>query len=731
MDSLFALEDIVAIGRRGVTLRQGDESSLKVIHYVSGNYFDALGIPIFLGRGLRPSDDTPQTMSPVVVINYQLWIDQLGKRSDVINRTIRLNDAQFTIVGVTAPGFLGLSRLQRTDVWVTVGQSSLVVPGLEREVSSAYDRWFEVIGHVKPARRTALETELNTVLGNWRGDNADQYGNANLIARDYLAEDRQNRSQGAIFLSLVVLVLLIACANVANLTLARGESKRRELAVRTALGATAGQLLFEALREALLLSIVAALAGVLIASWLIGLFPALVPQGIAQVVIDAQVDARLFAFVALISMLTFVLVGILPAWLNRRSDVYTAIKEESANTTIGRRRFFARDSLIVAEVGLSVMVLIAAGMLARTFRYSRNLNPGFDTHKNVSTFYIVPGLSGYNTDATYRFFETARQNVASIPGVRRTSFAIRLPAQSNESGWAADFTIPGKQPPAGELFFHIKYTMVGPQYFETMGTRIIQGRGIDDTDLPNSTGVAVINETMARNLWPQESAIGQSILVGRENPKPRTIIGIAEDNRIASLYEDQQMYVYVPYSQDRQLFGLFLVETEPNAPSITSVVRSRIRQIDSRLRILDTNSVAEHMHLVLFDERRDAIVAACLAGLSLFLSVVGVYSVVSLVTKRRIREIGIRFALGATRPEMVRLVVLRTWTVTVFGIVIGACGGGVIGRLLQSRLHGVASFDSLSIAIAGLMLFACATVASVLPSWRATTVDPTQALRHE
>jgi hypothetical protein len=315
--------------------------------------------------------------------------------------------------------------------------------------------------------------------------------------------------------------------------------------------------------------------------------------------------------------------------------------------------------------------------------------------------------------------------------VRRASYAIRLPAQANEAGWIADFTIPGKQPSPGEQFFRFKYTMVGPLYFETMGTRIRQGRGIDDGDSSNARAVAVINESMARRLWPDENPIGKVIVMGRRSPIPREIVGVAEDNKIASLYEEQQPYVYVPYAQDPQMFGLLLVESDGELRDTIAAVRSIIADMDAGLPILDVGSLQAHMDLVLYEQRRDAWVAAGVGVLGLFLAIVGVYGVISLDTARRTKEIGIRIALGSPRAGVVYLVVRRVIRLAVIGMTAGIAGGVAAGYLLRSRLHGIESSDGWTILTCAGTLIVAAVVAAAAPSWQAAHVDPATALRSE
>jgi putative ABC transport system permease protein len=729
--SVTAFQDVVAIGARGVTLRHGQEARLLIIHYVSGNYFDALGIPIGMGRGLQPSDDSADATTPRVVINHQLWQEELGARPDVIGSSIQLNDTLFTVAGVTAKGFVSLDRQLRTDVWVTTAQAHFVLPGLADELERSDGRWFQVMGRLAPG--TALDQaqgQLDTVLNRWKTDNAQQYQNTLLTAQGFLDAHRKDVAQGTVFLILVGLVLLIASANVANLTLARSEGRRRDIAVRAALGASRTRLVRHGMMESLLLSATGAGAGLILAAWLVELFRMLIPPGAVTYVLDVRFDLRMFAFTALLTVFTTLLVGALPAWRGTRADILTGLKEGGTGDP-HRAHGKARDFLVITQVAVSVVVLIASGLLVKSLANSLRINPGFDPHKNVATFYIVPGLRHYDAPGTYRFFERARQATRSLPGVTRTSYGIRLPAQLNESGWAADFTIPGHQPPQGQDYFRIKYTMVGPNYFELMGTRILSGRGIADTDLPEGLPVAVINDAMARRMWPGENPIGKTIVMGKQDPVWREVIGVAENNKIAGLYEDQEMYVYVPYAQDQQSFGLLLVEVAGDPTSVFGSVKSVIAGIDSNLPVLDTGTFSGHMEMILYEERRDASIGVAVSVVSFFLGVVGIYGVVSLLTARRMKEIGIRIALGAKRSDVLRLVFGDVLRLTAIGAGLGIAGGVIAGRLLQSRLHGVRSADPWNLVIGASIFVAGAVLASLMPTVRATHADPCATLKSE
>jgi predicted permease len=724
--------DVFAIGGRGVTLnRQGEVHSL-LIHYVSGRYFPSLGIPMHLGRGFTAADDGPEAHAPQVVINHHLWKERLGAPPDIIGSAIQLNDTMFTVIGVTPPGFAGLNRIVRTDVWVTTAQAPLVLPGLRDELQDRRHRWFQVMARLDDDADVAqAATGLDVLLARWRSEDAREYADARLAVGRVSDASRRATRPGLIFLALVGLVVLIACANVANLTLARGEARRREMALRAALGATRLALLRQMLTESALVALAGTAAGVLLAAWLIQLLPALLPPGPSPIAIDVRIDARLLGFTALLGLLASALVGILPAWRGSRTDIAGGLKQQAFTTTAEGRGLRLRDVLVVAEIALSGVVIIAAGLLVRSFTSSLAIDPGFESRKEVATFFVVPGLKGYDQDATYRYLEAARERAAALSGVTRASYAIRLPAQGNEAGWAAFFTVPGHEPPPGTDAFEIRYTMVGPGYFDVMGTRILQGRGVDETDRPGTTPVAIVSESMARRFWPDESPIGQRIRMGRARPVDREIVGVAEDIRIGGLYEAHEMYVYVPYAQSPQAFGLLLVEAERDAAAVAGAVRQALAAIDPAIPVLSQSSFAAHMDLVLYEERRNAGLGLGIALLALALGAVGVHGVVSLVTARRRRELGIRVALGADRRQLLRLLLGRGALLAGVGAALGIAGGLGAGRLLESQLHGIDPADPATLAAGTVLLVVVALTASFLPAWRAARVDPVVALREE
>ena len=729
--NVTAFKDVIATGARGVTLNQNGESHLLLIQYVSGRFFPSLGIPLHLGRGLTDAEDRPGATTPQVVVNYQLWQARLGAAPDVVGRTIQLNNTMFTIVGVTAPGFAGLQRTIRTDVWVATQQAPFVVPGLRSELADRNQRWFRITGRLADgASIDQAQAQLDLLATRWRASDARVYQEARLAVSSQEEETRKATQQGATFLALVSLVLLIACANVANLTLARGEARRRDMALRAALGASRWDLMRQVLIESAMVTAAATAVALLLASWLIRLVPALLPPGATAITVDVRMDARLLSFACVLAALATALVGVVPAWRGSRGDIVSSLKAQPSTTAWGRR-VQLRDVLVVAEIALGGVVLIAAGLLVRSFAQSLAVDPGFDARKEVATFYLVPGLKGFDRAATYRLFEAYRESVATAPGVKGVSYGIRLPAQGNEAGWSAEFVVAGKQPPPGRDMFNIRYTMVGPDYFRVMGTRILDGRGIGTGDRPDSAPVAVISESMARSLWPGESPLGRTIRMGRTRPVDREVVGVAEDIRISGLYEPAEMYVYVPYAQNQQSFGLLLVDMAGDPASVIPAVRRRIAEVSAVVPVLRVGSFAQHMELLLYEDRRNAQIALGIALLALVLGAVGVHSVVALVTARRTREIGIRLALGAERRQLLRLLLGRSAIIALVGAAAGIAGGVATGHLLRSWLHGLDPADFWSFGTATAVIVAVALAASVTPVWRASRLDPAVALREE
>jgi predicted permease len=719
--SVPAFEDVVPVGGRGLTLHQNGERHLLLVDYVSPGFFDALGIPLHHGRGFDRRDSS----TPQVIVNYRLWRDRLAGRDDVVGTSIQLNDSLFTVMGVAGEDFVGLDRIVQTDVFIMAEQAPLVVPRLREELANRTQRWFEVIARLRPgATEEEARAQLATLARRWEADDPEQYGGGGLVLQGFQDDHRASISEGAIILALPVLVLLIACANVANLLLARNEGRRRERSIQVALGAGRGTLLRQLIAESALLAVSGSAIGWLGSVWLIQLFPRLVPPAEITYTIDARIDERLVAFGLAVALAAAVLVAIAAASKSTSPEVSDLKGERSS-----RRGFRFQHILVAAQIAVGVVVLATTCLIARSLFHSASLRPGFDSDKEVATLYVV-APSTYSQGDTYRFLEEARGSLSGLPSIRRVSYGIRLPAQGNEAGWSSEIVVPGKEPPPGEEAFRIRYTMVGPDYFEVMGTRILAGRGFQAGDAPESEPVAVVSETMAERLFSGEDALGKTIHMGKARA-PRRIVGVAEDIRISDLYEEPEMYVYVPFAQDPQGFGLVLLETAGESEAILSAAKAEMARLAPEVPVLMTGSFDLHMREILYEERRDAWIAAGTGALALVLVTVGLYGLVAMVTSQRTREIGIRMVLGASRGEIVRLVVGRGLVLALTGSSAGVLGGLTASRLLESRIHGISSHDPLSFAIAAALGIGVGLLAGLLPALRAARLDPANTVRAE
>lgn len=723
-----AFSDVVAIGGRGVTLHEKGETRMLLVKYVSPLFFDTLGVPIGQGRALRAGDEHSQT--PLVVINHRLWQERLAGRTDVVGSQIRLNDTFFTVAGVTRPDFVGLDRTVKSDVFILAEHARFAVEGLANEITDRSARWFEVYARLEPGvSAEPARAQLQALSSRWAAEDPGPYEGAGLRLADFNDAYRGDVLQGAVFLGLVVLVLLVACANAANLTLARNESRRRELAVRAALGASRARLVRQLLAESFLLSVLGVGLGLAVTRGLMTFLPILVPPGSDAYVLDARFDLRLAAFVAMILAMSTAMVAAVPAWRHSRPEVIEDLK--TGRPVAGAKNWSARELIVVSQMAVTVVVLIAAGLLSRSLSRSAEIDAGFDPRKNVATFYLVPALRGYSAEASHRFFEDARQSALALPGVRHASYAIRLPAQANEAGWASDFFVPGVTPPSGEDAFRIRYDIVGPDYFETLGARILKGRGVGEIDSAASMPVAVVNRTFAERMWPGEDPVGKRLVMGRKSRVEREVVGLAENGRIANLAEAPEPYVYVPFAQMPQGFALLLVETTRAPESLFNPVRTRIAQMDASVAVLEASTLAEHRASILFEQSRDARIGAGVSLLGLALGMVGLYGVITLVTVARTREIGVRIALGARRADVLKLVLEQGFRLAAAGSMLGVALGLALTRVLASRLHGISTTDAVSFLGGSACLLFGALTASAIPAVRASRINPIAAIREE
>ncbi len=718
-DQTDAFSGLVAQSRRGSMLRVNDETEMVLTTVVSANYFSALGVRAALGRTFSSELDSSPAKDPVAILSYSLWQRRFGNDPQIVGKSIQLSERNCTVVGVMPRSFRGLERMVPPEIWLSTTGWVAINPGNRPELERREVRVFNVLGRLRPgATPEQAQAQLDTIAGrleqSYPATNKGRRLSAVSEAR--LAADRFRSS--LLLLSIVSLVLLIACANVATLLLAQGESRRREIGVRLALGAGRLRLLRQLLTESLLLSLLGAALGWLLASWLLDLAPALLPPGPLR--IDVRLDQRVGIFTLVASLVTALLFGLAPALQASKIDVAPVLKGEAT----GRRspRFSLWNVLSVGQIALATVLVSGSGLLLRSFLYSQSIDPGFDTKKNM----LVVMLG--TPQRARALFQELGERVAALPGVTRTTYARRLLLAGSGGGAVKEVSIPGVELPGGREAVEIKYNQVADNYFATMGTRLVRGRSIDRRDGPDSLKVVVINEAMTRQFWPTEDPIGRWLRVGRVEYQ---IVGIVEDGRIIHVHDAPEPFLYFSFAQMPSGEGTLLVETAGDPALLADAVKREMRSVDPKIAIFSMMTMKQHMAMALYADWIPAAISSGLAVLGMLLAAIGLYGVMSYAVSRRTHEFGIRLAMGAEGRDVLRLVMRQGLKLALVGIPIGLAGALAASRAMSSFIFGISPGDPLTLGASSLVVIAVALLATQAPARRATKVDPLVALRQE
>ena len=706
---------------------------------VSGNYFDTLGVSSALGRTLAPSDDQPDA-TPVIVLSYAYWQRAYGSAPDAVGKTIRLNGATFTIVGVIDPRFTRLTPGKSHDLWVPLSQAASLEPSWNdqrRTIDDATNWWLAIVGRLKPGGTMAqAQAATNLVFRNEMLHGAkpllkeiDEPQLALLPAQKGLVGFRQFYDKPIYILTVAVgIVLLIACANIAALLLARATAREKEMAVRLALGAGRARIIRQLLTESLLLSSAGAALGIVLADWSAQALAAFISKNAySTLFIDTRPDARILAFTLGIALLTGILFGIAPAFRGSRINVGPALKESAASsdaTKVSGRHFGLGSALIVAQVALSVVVLTGAGLLVRTLANLRNIDPGFDTH-NVLLFGINPKLAGYNNDRIQTLYSELQTRLASMPGVISASYSSDTLLSAGQ--WTSGVHIEG-QPEKTTV--ETDMLAVGPSFFETMRLPLLNGRTFAASDLRSTQAVAIVNQTFVRRFLEGRNPIGLHLggTTPSGNKVEREIVGVVADAKYDDLRKPLEPTAYIPLQEGEAYFAL-RTSTKPEA--LIPEVRRIVGALDDNLPLFDMRTQTQTIDRLLFNERLVAKLSSLFGALALILACVGLYGLLSYEVARRTREIGIRTALGAQRREIFRLVLFQGLILAMVGALVGIGAAIGVTRYLGSLLYGIRATDPATFVIIAFLLIAVALLACYIPSRRATRVDPLVALRYE
>jgi len=712
---------------------------------VSANYFDVLGVKPALGRGFLPEEERTQNTRPVVVISHSLWRRQFNSDAAIVGKTIYLNGAPFTVVGVAPATFKGLKFAFRQAFWAPLMMSATLGAGRDWETTRGWAK-FNALGRLKPGVTMAqAEADLNRIaedLGRqYPKPNADK--KAQLVAEldgRFYDGTKGLRLRALVALLIAGLVLLLACANAVNLLLARATDRAKEIGIRLALGAGRSRIVRQLLTESLLLALAGGALGWLFAYWGTALVHASLPPIPYPIDLNFSPDLYVLKWMTAVTLATSVIFGLVPALVASRPDLVAVIKgaviggaaPEQAHSNQRWRRWNLRSALVVAQVAISIVVLICAGLFVRRLHTALKVDPGFSAETLV-TMKLDPGLLAYNEAAGKRFYAETLRRVAALPGVRAASLAAFLPlGDSNDE--VGPVMKEGEPSPLPNQGINVSSNRVAPGYFATVKTPLVMGRDFTDRDTKDAPLVVIVNQEFARKFYgSEENALGQRFRFWSDNAPLREIVGIAKNGLYLDLYEAPRPYIYLPEYQLYQSSMMLLLSANSagDLQVVAENARREVAQVDARAPVSGVTLAEANMSFAYWSPRLVAGLASALGLLALLLATMGLYSVMTYTVSRRAREMGIRMALGAQSRDVLRLIVRQGMRLAVVGIALGLACALALMRLLASLLPGVGAADPGAFAGAAILLGAVALLACYRPARRATKVDPMIALRSE
>jgi predicted permease len=715
---------------------------------VSGNYFDLLGVRAALGRTFAPDEDRTPGTHPVVVISYRLWQRSFGGVHNIVGRQMTLNGRVFTIIGVAPANFQGIDPGAPPDIYAPMMTQSLLRPprgGYSGEMNPDLlkvrgNRWLTLIGRLKPGVSMAqAQAEMSVIVE--QQARAYPETNRNLIATltPVSEGDPSSRRQlvpiAALMAGVVAIVLLIACANVANLLLARASARRKEIAIRLSVGASRWRLMRQLLTESILLAVLGGAGGAALALLAIDVLQA-TPLNLFSFSTDLILDSRVFAFTVALSALTGLIFGLAPALQSIRADLVPALKDESGYSDRQRRHFSLRNALVVAQVALSLVLLICASLFLRSLLAMQAVDPGFDAAK-ILTAPLNINLLRYTTAQGRQFYQQVIDRVGALPGVEAVSLA-RTSALSGATS-ARRLLIEGQSEAADPLRREdgvaggnsnvINVNVIGARYFQTMGIPLLRGRGFEARDTEQATGVVIVNESFVRRYFSGQEPLGRRLSLRGANGPWLEIVGVARDSKYVTLGEAPMPFAYLPLAQNHETGMVLHVRVAGDPKYAVTAVSGEIRSLERNLPLTKFRPMTELVGESLYAAWMGAALIGALGLLALALASVGLYGVMSFTVARRTHEIGIRMALGATPGDVLKHVLWDGMALVSIGAMLGLMAAAAMTRLLTNFLYVVSAYDAVTFAGIPAVLAAVALFACYLPARRATKVDPVVALR--
>ena len=744
-------EEMIGYSPMFTPLNLAGRSRLTLGAVVSGNYFTALGVGAALGRTLLPSDDV-RGAPPVAMVSYRYWIRETGGDAGIIGRTLMLRGNLYQIVGVAPRGFGGMTPILAPELWVPVSTGDADVepigfrdvvpsPGAASRLERRGDRWMFIRARLRPGSTDGqAQANLDTAMARLEAEYpATNRGRRISVKRTssvhvHPAIDSALVPVAAVLMTLVGLVLLVACANVASLLLARASARQKEIGVRLAIGASRGRLLRQLVTEGVVLAAIGAGAGVALASWLLRLAESVSVPTPVPLVFDFALDGRALLFTSLISVGAGVLAGLAPGIQASRSNLIADLRGDAPRLA-SPGGWTIRDLLVAGQIAVTSLLLVTAALLTRSLVAAERASLGFDTDR-LATVSMDPGMIRYTPERAKTFYTQALERVRAIPGVSSVALATRVPFSVNYN--RQDVWVPGRHRP-GEHGDTIDVTRVSSEYFTTIGVPIVEGRGFTSEDRPETPRVAIVNETMARRYWPGESALGKTFhLRGADGPA-FTIVGVSADHKVSAVSEPPTPLIHFARDQQSGTYAAIVARTSGDANSLLRDMRRALFALEPNLVFVEQATMKGEVATTLFPVRAGAWIVAAVGCIAMLLAAVGLYGVIAYTVARRTKEMGIRLALGAGSASVVGLVMRRGLLVAGIGLASGyllmaatvslfaVFAAGAVG----ATLYGVTVGDPVSWTAVAVLILAVSAAANVVPARRASRVAPSEALRAE
>jgi predicted permease len=702
---------------------------------VSGNFFDVLGVKPYRGRTFIADGDKKLGGNPEVVLSYSLWARRFGSDDKFIGQTITLNGTPYTVVGVTPPGFKGIVSLGRPDLlWIPITMRDYVLTGqLKALENHRRFRWISIVGRLKPQvdvsqAHAAMKTIAAGLEKEYPRDNKGRTVEVFPLNQSALGinQRKQFSLAGGVLMSVVGLVLLIACVNLANLLLAQAAKREKELSIRAAMGAGRLRLVRQLLTESTVLSLLGGLAGLLVAYWGRNVLWSFRPPFLLDGSIDLSFDARVLGFTLLISLLTGLVFGIIPAIKASGTDINEVLKTGGRGGALGWTHNRLRGLLVISEIALALVALVGSGLFLRSMRNAQQYNPGFEP-QNLLQLNFDLGALRYDENHGQQFFRDVIERAKTVPGVVSASVS----SNGIFGGGILGTTFrEGEQTDPNNRGILINFDDVTPGHFEAMRIPLLSGRDFTDFDRENTTPVAVVNEAMAKMMWPGQEPLGKRFFIVVD-PKPYQVVGVVGTAVIGQIGEEPQPIAYFPMRQQYSPFGTLVVRTNSNPEPLIGAVRAQIQPIDKNLAFTNAQTVQQILGQGLWAARMGAALLGLFGALALILASIGIYGVLAYSVAQRTSEIGLRMALGAQPRQVLGLVLRQGMLLALIGAGVGILVALPVARMAGSLLYGVSATDPLTYASITLLLMFIASLACYLPAYRATRIDPLKALRVE